>query len=264
MNPALYPNLRQHIVAIAEEEILPRFERTTIDFKHDGSIITETDLAVQQRIQTLLAELTPDIPLLGEEMPAQQQAELIASHPQGLWCLDPLDGTSNYANGIPFFAISLALLKNNRAIFGLVYDPMRREYFWAAEGGGAWLNDRRLQCNDDSKTLKQSIAVVDFKRLAKPLSAKLAQDPPFASQRSFGSVALDWCWLAANRYHVYLHGQQKAWDYAAGCLILREAGGHSATLTGERVDDGSLAPRSAVAANSQRLFAQWQELINKA
>ena len=76
---------------------------------------------------------------------------------------------------------------------------------------------------------------IDFKRLDGPLATRLATEIPYASQRSFGSVALDWCWLAAGRCHIYLHGRSHLWDYAAGELILAEAGGYSCTLDGEPV-----------------------------
>ena len=257
----LHQKIIQHIISIADEELIPRFTQTNVDFKCDGSIVTEADLATQHRAQAMLAEQTPNIPMLGEEMSPEEQQDLITSSPEGLWCLDPLDGTSNYASGLPYFAISLALLKHNRPVFGLVYDPMRKECFVAEKSKGAWLNNEAIKCHDDGRQLEKSIAVVDFKRLTSNLSTSLVQAPPYASQRSFGSVALDWCWLAANRYHVYLHGKQKAWDYTAGCLILKEAGGYSCTLEGEPVDDGSLAPRSAVASNSSRLFEQWRKKL---
>ena len=255
-------NITQQIITIADEEVIPRFEQTSIDYKHDGSIVTETDIAVQNRLQTFLSKLTPDIPFLGEEMPDEQQKQLIASSPSGLWCLDPLDGTSNYASGLPFFAISLALLQNSKPIFGLVYDPMRRECFMAEKGKGAWLNNQPLACRDDERPLAKCIAVIDFKRLSPTMCQHLTEQPPYASQRSLGSVALDWCWLAANRYHVYLHGRQKAWDYSAGQLILEEAGGYSSTLTGQAVSDGSLAPQSALASNSNRLYKEWYEVLS--
>jgi myo-inositol-1(or 4)-monophosphatase len=89
------------------------------------------------------------------------------------------------------------------------------------------------------------------------LAQRIARQPPYASQRSFGSVALDWAWLAAGRGQVYLHGKQKLWDYAAGWLILSEAGGVSSTLDGQRGFRASLTPRSALAASSPALFDDW-------
>jgi myo-inositol-1(or 4)-monophosphatase len=82
-------------------------------------------------------------------------------------------------------------------------------------------------------------------------------DTPYASQRSFGSVALDWCWLAAGRCHVYLHGRSNIWDYAAGNYIFEAAGGHAATLQGEAVFTAALTPRSSVAAVDRPLFEAW-------
>ena len=113
----------------------------------------------------------------------------------------------------------------------------------------------QLEAMRDIDTI--TIGLVDFKRLAPELASKLATSPPYKSQRSFGSVALDWCWLAAGRGDVYVHGKQKLWDYAAGGLILSEAGGVAATLQSEPVYNGSLEPRSAVLAINQKLFEKW-------
>ncbi|MDH5182088.1 MAG: inositol monophosphatase family protein, partial [Gammaproteobacteria bacterium] len=171
-------------------------------------------------------------------------------------CLDPLDGTSNFAAGIPYFAASLALIREGRVVLGLVYDPVRDECFSAIRGEGVWLNDAPL-LPAGNLPIQPGIGIVDFKRLPAELAARLAVSPPFKSQRSFGSVALDWCWLAAGRGHVYLHGRQNLWDYAAGNLIFEQAGGYACTLEGEPVFDLSLRPRSAVAALDQTFFTNW-------
>ncbi|MCU0937038.1 MAG: inositol monophosphatase, partial [Gammaproteobacteria bacterium] len=89
------------------------------------------------------------------------------------------------------------------------------------------------------------------------LAMRLATAPPYGSQRSLGAVALDWCWLAAGRFHLYLHGRQRLWDYAAGELVLLEAGGHGATLQGRGRPRPSLEPRTAVAAFDRPLFEAW-------
>ncbi|MGB5259775.1 MAG: inositol monophosphatase family protein, partial [Gammaproteobacteria bacterium] len=174
-----------------------------------------------------------------------------------VWCLDPLDGTGNFATGIPYYCVSLALLKSGRVELGLVYDPVRDECFTAQYAAGAWLDGEPLQVVDSGLTLGQATAVVDFKRLEPALAARLVTDIPYASQRSFGSVALDWCWLAAGRGHIYLHGRSHIWDYAAGSLIFSEAGGHSVSLDGAAVFARALVPRSAVAAVDRGLFEAW-------
>ncbi len=152
----------------------------------------------------------------------------------------------------------VALLRNHQVEMGVVYDPSRKECFAAARGHGAWLNEQPLQLQQLSTPLSQGMALIDLKRLNADLASRLAAQPPYSSQRSFGSVALDWCWLAAGRCHVYLHGRQKLWDYAAGCLILAEAGGSAVTLEGEPVFKPTLEPRSAAAALDPEIFAQWK------
>ena len=255
--------LRQQIRRLSEEVLLPRFKRVDRSFKDDGSIVTEADLSMQNALQVMLRQYWPDVPLLGEEMAPERQAALLDDGESTVWILDPLDGTSNFAAGIPFFSVSLALIQSGRPILGLVYDPIRDECFTAAEGQGAWLNDALLSAADTGLPLARCTACVDFKRLQPGLARRLAAAPPYSSQRSFGSVALDWCWTAAGRVHLYLHGGQKLWDYAAGCLILAEAGGHSATLAGEPMFQTSLEPRSAVAALSPGLFDEWQAYLGK-
>lgn len=241
----------------AETELLPRYERVGHEFKADGSLVTEADTACQEALTADLARLAPEIPLLGEEMTAAEQAGHLAGSETGLWILDPLDGTGNFAVGIPFFSISLALVVAGRVELAVVYHPTTGECFTAARGEGAWLDGERLG-EGFQPDLAHASALVDFKRLPTGLAAALATHPPYRSQRSFGSVALDWCWVAAGRCHLYVHGGQKVWDLAAGSLILSEAGGHAATLTGEPVFEPVLESRSAVAALDGDLFRQWQ------
>ncbi len=254
--------LRGLLRRIAQEEVLPRFADVQRHTKHDNSIVTEVDIALQHRLQTELARAWPEFDFMGEEMSGREQ-EKLATSSNGLWCLDPLDGTSNYAAGVPYFAVSLALLIEGRSELGLVYDPVRDECFMAQRGRGAWLNGLSLGTRVALDTpLKRCIAAIDLKRLDAALAARLASAPPYGSQRNFGASSLDWCWLADGRFHVYLHGGQQLWDYAAGSLILSEAGGHSQTLTGEPVFTLALATRSVVAARDGALFSAWCEWLN--
>ncbi|CAL1240206.1 inositol monophosphatase family protein [Candidatus Methylocalor cossyra] len=245
------------VQAIAREELLPRFNHAERRVKADGSIVTEADFAVQRRLAEALRQRYPELELLGEEMDPARQRELLGRLEQGLWCLDPLDGTSNFAAGFPFFCISLALLQGPEPVLGLVYDPLRDECFTAQRGRGAWLNGRVLRCRTADLPLSACLAAVDFKRLDPGRAAALACRPPYRSLRYLGSGALEWCWLAADRFQVYLHGRQKLWDYAAGALILTEAGGWATTLEGEPIFAPGLPPRSVVAAGDSRLHGQW-------
>lgn len=258
---ALLEGVREILVAAARAELSPRFAEVARAIKADGSIVTAADTAMQARMQAALAQQWPQFGFLGEEMQAEEQRAQLAATSAGLWCIDPLDGTTNFANGVPFFSVSLALLVAGQPHYGWIYDPLRDECFMAERGRGVWLNGQALTAKAQSRPLRQCIGVVDFKRLKPALAARLGQDPPYGSQRNFGSCALEWCWLAAGRFQLYLHGGQKLWDYAAGIVILAEAGGHACTLEGEGVFADTLGARSVVAARDPELFTAWQAWI---
>lgn len=246
---------------IGRDELLPRFAHVRQEVKPDGSVLTEADLAVNRRFVEELSRRWPSIPILSEEMETERQARLIDDTTQLLWCLDPLDGTTNFAAGLPFFSISLALLAEGQPVIGMVYDPDRDEGFLAVQGQGTWLNGQRLMPRTITTSLPKAVALVDFKRLKAPLARRLAQAPPYGSQRNLGSCALEWAWIAAGRGHVYLHGGQKLWDRAAGALVLREAGGHASTLDGSSVMEASMTGLSVVASLNDKLFADWRDWL---
>ena len=256
--------LRRLLKQAADEELMGRFQSVRTELKSDGSLITAADLAMQQRVQRELAARWPDFQLLGEEMTAAEQTDMLASAGRGLWCLDPLDGTSNFAAGIPFFAVSLALIRDGGVQAAIVYDPARSECFSALRGHGAWLNEQPITAPASTSSLRDAMAMVDLKRLPGVLVRAFAEHSPYRSQRSFGSVALDWCWIACGRCQVYLHGGQKLWDYAAGRLVMQEAGGVGGLLAnyqGEWLKGFSLAPRIAIAATHPELLVQWRNWI---
>lgn len=252
----LMNDVQKMVKAAAQEELLPRFARVARQRKSDGSVLTEADLVMQERLAELLRQQYPDTVFLGEEMDAAEQKQVLQTD-KPVWCLDPLDGTSNFAAGIPYFCVSLALLQQGKVLLGLVYDPVRDECFSADQAQRTSLNGEPLTVVESGLSLKQATALVDLKRLQPSLAARLVADVPYASQRSFGSVALDWCWLAAGRSHVYLHGGSHIWDYAAGNYIFHCAGGFGSTLEGEPVFRHELTPRSSVAAVDKALFAEW-------
>ncbi|HRJ54066.1 MAG TPA: inositol monophosphatase family protein [Candidatus Thiothrix moscowensis] len=254
--------LAQALRDIAREEILPRFERVGYSLKQDGSVLTEADLATDRRVRAFLHEHWPDIAFLSEEMEREEQERLLRES-DALWCLDPLDGTSNFAAGIPLFASSLALIRQGEVVLALSYDPLRDEMFTAQRGQGAWLNGRRLQCQSTGFKLRNAVAVVDFKRLGDELKCALMKHPPYGSQRNIGSCVLEWAWMAANRGQLYLHGGMKLWDLAAGTLILSEAGGHACTLQGEPVFKAAMETRSVVVSPDPELFAAWLHYLQE-
>lgn len=253
--------LKHIIITASNEELLPRFNSVKRNYKRDGSVVTEADLVMQARLISYLKEMEPSIALLGEEMTAEQQQTLLASDTP-LWCLDPIDGTSNFAAGVPYFCVSLALIEKGTITLGLVYDPIREECFSAQRGQGAFLNNKRLSSESTGLHLKNAIAMIDFKRLPPELATQLITHRPYASQRSLGSIALELCWIAAGRGHIYLHGKQQLWDYAAAQVILSEAGAQILTLEGETLRSDSLKPVSSIAALDASLFNEWATYLN--
>lgn len=257
---ALLAALADTLRDVAGRAVMPHFLKAASNRKSDGSVLTEADLAAQ----ALLAERLPKIlagPVLGEEMPPEEQAALWQRGRTGLWCIDPIDGTSNFANGIPFFGLSAAYMEDGEARLGAVYNPASDECFLAARGAGAWLNDTPLPLREPAADLAHAIAGVDPKRLPRGLREALAGTAPFHSLRNFGASALEWCFVAAGRLDVYVHGGQMLWDYAAGRLILEEAGGAHATLDDTPAPVHPGIKRSVVAGANAALLAAWQDWL---
>ena len=228
--------------------------------KSDGSLFTEADLATQEALTRELRKIYP-APVVGEEMSETEQREQWLAGDSGLWCMDPIDGTSNFVNGLPYFAISVALMRHGRSILGVVYDPVADEMFYAEKGKGAYLNGEKLPMKEHVPALCNAIAEVDLKRLSYKLASAVATDPPCSSQRNYGASALDWCYTAAGRFDIYLHGGQKLWDYAAGYLILEEAGGRMCGLDQDDFWAEPLWQRAVIAGLDPDLFLQWRDWV---
>lgn len=262
--PGLSPRLAalvQTVREVAQGIVLPRYRSAVRSRKADGSFLTEADVMAQQGLERSLIRIVR-CPVLGEEMSAdEQQALWEQGLREGLWCIDPIDGTTNFANGIPVFAVSAAFMVGGRSEMGVVYNPASDEAFYAERGRGSYLNGTQLPLRSAPTELRDCVAGVDFKRIPKTLGDCLAIDPPFHSQRNFGCSTLEWCYVAAGMFDVYLHGGQMLWDYAAGRLILEEAGGVMSSLRRDDFDSDKLWKRSVVAASSPDLFRQWRDWL---
>ncbi|MFQ5581871.1 MAG: inositol monophosphatase family protein [Mariprofundaceae bacterium] len=205
--------------------ILPAFQNTTeTNIKSDGSIVTKIDLACQELIEAGLKDIDPDTAFLGEEMTPAEQRQCLENSDGRYWCLDPLDGTTNFVASLPIFASSLALIENGQPVLACIHDPVRGETFSAIRGKGAWNNGAALHTSP-AQQLKDAVGFIDFKRLSHGPAVRLATEKHYRSQRNIGTCALEWAWLAAGRAQFIIHGRQKLWDYAAGALLVSEAGG---------------------------------------
>lgn len=236
--------LKHSLQALAAREVMPRYDHAQISTKSDGTLLSDADLAVQAALPAMLSALYP-APLLGEEMPLEMQHRLWQDCLNGqgtLWIADPIDGTTNFANGLPWFAVSVALVHQGVTVVGATIAPALQQNWHASVGGGSYCNDKRLQLSDTPSTLKECVVGVDMTYLPTSLRQSIAsispagiargheQTAPWRGWRSLGASTLEWCALASGQIHAYVHGGQMPWDAAAGRLILAEAGGHSGTL----------------------------------
>src|SRR5690606_33204518 len=208
------------------------------------------DLASQQVIRDLLLTTFPDHGFLGEEGAAATE------HRPLRWIVDPLDGTTNYAHGLPQFCVSVALENEGRLLAGTVYDPVSDECFTAAAGQGAVLNKKPIRVSQVTQLSAALVAVSFPPRVPRgsPLIADFVEVVHEAQAvRRMGSSALNLAYLAAGRLDAYWATDTKIWDVAAGWLLVQEAGGVVTNLRGEPC---SLERPQFVAAGTSHLHAQ--------
>lgn len=222
-----------------------RLEAVTVIEKHHLDFVSEVDRQAEAEIVRELRRAYPDHAILGEETGASGKVGA-----RFTWAVDPLDGTHNYLRGIPHFAVSIAQLDRGEPVHAVVLDPQRNEIFTASKGDGAFLNDRRIRVNK-RETLDGAMLATGFSyRERRHLDAQLGMTRELLKRaediRRTGSAALDLAWTANGRLDGYFETGLKVWDMAAGCLLVREAGGRYGDLTGR---DGLPESGNLVAAN---------------
>lgn len=192
-----------------------------VTYKDEHSIVTETDIAAEQAIFAILKKEFPDHSFFSEE------AGLIKNDSEYLWVIDPLDGTSNFAQGLPFFCVSIALFKNKQPILGVIYDPIHDELFTAEDEKGAFLNGEKITPNGTHKVL-QAITVLGrgASQEAKNRHAKLYTTitTHTRTNRILGSIALSIVHAACGRFDVAIINDSNFYDCAAANIIARESG----------------------------------------
>jgi myo-inositol-1(or 4)-monophosphatase len=196
-------------------------------------LVTEIDIEVERGFRAMIAERFPGHVVLGEEFAAAGEHETISPY---CWVFDPIDGTTNYAHGLPIFCASLALEIDGEAAVAAVYDPNRHELFTAERGAGAWLNGAPLRVSA-ADALIDSLLVTGFHYNVQRDPAELmGLFGAFITQaravRRLGSAALDLCYVAAGRFDGFWEQKLQPWDVAGGALIVAEAGGQVTTTMG--------------------------------
>lgn len=219
-----------------------------------SDLVTVVDRASERAIRQAIGEAFPDHAVLGEEEGGT------ATEAEYLWVVDPLDGTNNFVQTLPFYAVSIALAHRGQLVAGVIYDPVRDELFAAEVGMGATLNGHPIAVDPAAKLADAIVSTrtpYDHGRaLVDNLEAYGACAARCRNMRNLGAAALEMAWVACGRLTAYWEMQLNAWDRAAGALLIAEAGG---LVTGPDGRPAPLLPRCGVVASNGRIH---QELVN--
>jgi myo-inositol-1(or 4)-monophosphatase len=220
---------RTHLAYFRQD---PRIEK-----KGPIDLVTAADLATERAFRTLIGGRFPSHAVLGEEAGAGGSSPAAARF---RWIIDPLDGTTNFAHGLAFFCVSIALQVDGQTEIAVVYDPVAQELFSAERGRGAWVNGTRLRVSTHDALL-DALLCTGFPYSIREDQAR--QVDVFArflgrarAVRRLGSAALDLSYVAAGRFDGFWEEQLHAWDIAAGVLLVQEAGGRVTGYDDEPVD----------------------------
>jgi myo-inositol-1(or 4)-monophosphatase len=221
------------------------------------NLVTEMDARAEALILDTLGRVFPDDAYLTEEAGSR------AGRSGRRWIVDPLDATTNYAHGVPIYAVSIALEVVREVTLGVISDPSRRELFVAERGRGAWLGDQPLQVST-AEVLDESLLATGFPYDIRPTRAtNLPEWAAFSRRaravRRLGSAVLDLAWLAAGRFDGYWELTVGPWDVAAGSLLVEEAGGRVSDLTGGPLD----LDAPAIVASNGRIHDAMLEVLRE-
>lgn len=228
----------------------------SLDLKYSShDLVTEVDKGSERLIRNLIMTHFPHHSFLGEEgvepgPEASTKALEDVREAEYLWIVDPLDGTTNFVHGFPFFCVSIALAHKGEVIVGVVYDPMKDELFIAEKGKGAYVHGKRMQVSGEN-TLHGSLIATGFPadhQYALPLNLKGIQAiaPKVRNLRIAGSAALHMAYVAAGRLSGFWEIGLNSWDLAAGALLIQESGGVVGDALGQPYH---LGVRNVVASN---------------
>lgn len=205
-------------------------QQRQLDFKSRAEILTDMDVASERLLVERIAAQFPEHHIITEEGGGREQ------NSPWVWVIDPLDGTNNYAHGVPFFAVSLAVLHEHSLAYGVVYDVMHDECFTASYDGPALLNNQPLQVSRIGELRHAQLSTgFPYDRWSRPdTNVPEVQSLVMQCQdlRRMGAAAIDLCYVAAGRHEGHWEVELKPWDSAAGALIVQRAGGRVTNLDG--------------------------------
>lgn len=216
-------------------KILLSYFNTALERHHkqDGSFATDADLASEKYLIQALNKIVPEAGFYAEESGIINPSEY-------MWVIDPLDGTTNFAQGIPYFCIAVALTRNDERLLGVVYQPCTDQLWYATKGKGSTLNGRTLQVGKKQKISEAVIGCALSYEIDHTLYNTVSVIGPEAySMRIMGAAALDIAYCASGQFDAIFFGRLSWWDIAAGSLVLEEAGGAISTLNQQKLTNKS-------------------------
>ena len=247
------------LMALAERRTTLR-----IEVKAESDFVTIADRAAEEKIVQHILSVFPDHQILAEEQTHAALAQAgIASAAPVQWIIDPLDGTTNYIHGVPNFCVSIAAKQGEQVVAGVVWDPVLRELFTATAGGGAFLNGNSIHVSASGR-LRDGLIATGFPfRVRHLLDSYFRMFQGFLTNvrdlRRFGAAAIDLAYVAAGRFDGYWEYALNPWDFAAGILLVKEAGGE---ISGFDEHDNIWETGNILASNG-KLHPAMQEIILK-
>jgi len=229
----------------ASQLLLTKYGRARVHYKADRSIVTAADMGAERAIRAIIGRHFRDDAYLGEEMGSREGSS------GRTWIVDPLDGSTNYSIGNPFFATSIALVEGDEPVLGVINYPPQRELFIATKGTGAYLNGKRIVVSD-SQNLR--LATLTFCHSPDPASiGRISRifrrlKEVTSRTRQMGAASLELCFTACGRVDAFLMVGVNSWDVAAGILMVEEAGGQVTDLSGGKF---TLSSTSLLASNGR-------------
>ncbi|MBW1857445.1 MAG: inositol monophosphatase [Deltaproteobacteria bacterium] len=227
----------------------------TIDYKGEINLVTEADKISEKMITSKITTLFPDHDILAEELTTIDRGSDFR------WIIDPLDGTTNYAHGYPYFCVSIALERLDTMIVGIVYDPMLDEMFVAEKGKGAFVNEREIHVSNTREVIKSLLATGFPYDIREDSHNNLNYFNEMILQaqaiRRAGSAALDLAYVAAGRFDGFWELKLNPWDIAAGWLLVKEAGGIVTDMGGKNY----FIESPSILASNGRIHAEMMAIL---
>jgi myo-inositol-1(or 4)-monophosphatase len=215
--------------------------------KNTYNLVTKADIASEKTIINIIKNKFPSHSILTEESGGK------INKSDYCWIIDPLDGTNNFCHKFPMFCVSIALYKNRNPLIGVVFDPLKKELFYAEKNKGAFLNNKKIKVSNANNLSKSLLALGFYYERGLLMRKSLGQMKKFFCEnvhgiRRTGSAALDLCYTACGRFDGYWELKLNPWDYAAGSLIVMEAGGKITDTQGGKYH---LMMKNIVASNGK-------------